>query len=114
MSSFHVGGKVVDKVDLLKKKHWTWRFDVWPFVLLHAVWIAVIVPSLDFVDAAIVFGAIVASHILVWLFTAWSVDFGCFAHYSKVAFLVIVIAFSSWSDSCDVYRQLMSVFCISG
>ncbi|XP_010521514.1 PREDICTED: probable manganese-transporting ATPase PDR2 [Tarenaya hassleriana] len=84
MSSFHVGGKVVEKVDLLKKKHWAWRFDVWPFAILYAVWLATIVPSLDFVDAAIVFGGLVALHILVLLFTAWSVDFKCFVQYSKV------------------------------
>ncbi|KAK4833823.1 hypothetical protein QYF36_011922 [Acer negundo] len=38
----------------------------------------------DFIDASIVFGGLIALHILVCLFTAWSVDFKCFAHYSKV------------------------------
>ncbi|XP_044497206.1 probable manganese-transporting ATPase PDR2 [Mangifera indica] len=84
MSSFHVGGKVVDKVDLLRKKHWAWRLDVWPFAILYAIWMTTIVPSIDFVDAAIVFGGLVAFHILVFLFTVWSVDFRCFAHFSKV------------------------------
>ncbi|XP_027354268.1 probable manganese-transporting ATPase PDR2 [Abrus precatorius] len=84
MSSFHVGGKVVDRVDLLRKKQWPWRLDVWPFAIVYAVWISVIFPTLDFVDAAIVLGALFALHILVWLFTGWSVDFKCFAHYSKV------------------------------
>ncbi|KAJ4847161.1 hypothetical protein Tsubulata_045747 [Turnera subulata] len=32
MLRFEVGGKVVERVDLLRKKHWAWRFDVWPFV----------------------------------------------------------------------------------
>ncbi|KAL1301240.1 hypothetical protein AAHE18_18G238500 [Arachis hypogaea] len=84
MSSFHVGGKVVDRVDLMRKKQLPWRIDVWPFAVLYGVWLASILPSLDFVDAAIVFGGLVALHILVWLFTGWSVDFKCFAHYSKV------------------------------
>lgn len=84
MLSFHVGGKVVDRVDLLRKKHWVWRLDVWPFVILYSGWLIAIVPSIDFGDAAIVLGGLVAFHILVWLFTAWSVDFKCFAHYSKV------------------------------
>ncbi|KAL5765123.1 hypothetical protein ACOSQ2_017717 [Xanthoceras sorbifolium] len=84
MSSFHVGGKVVDKVDLLRKKHFTWRLDVLPFAFLYALWLITIVPSIDFIDATIVLGGLVALHILVFLFTAWSVDFKCFAHYSKV------------------------------
>ncbi|KAH9781722.1 putative manganese-transporting ATPase PDR2 [Citrus sinensis] len=84
MLSFHVGGKVVDRVDLLRKKHWVWRLDVWPFAILYSGWLIAIVPSIDFGDAAIVLGGLVAFHILVWLFTAWSVDFKCFAHYSKI------------------------------
>ncbi|XP_062026256.1 probable manganese-transporting ATPase PDR2 [Rosa rugosa] len=84
MSRFNVGGKVVDKVDLLRKKKLAWRFDVWPFAILYALWLATVVPSLDFGDAIIVLGGVVALHILVWLFTAWSVDFNCFVHYSKV------------------------------
>ncbi|KAK7350766.1 hypothetical protein VNO77_09701 [Canavalia gladiata] len=84
MSSFHVGGKVVDRVDLLRKKRWPWRLDVWPFTIIYGAWISIILPSLDFVDAAIVLGALFSLHILVWLFTGWSVDFKCFAHYSKV------------------------------
>uniref|UniRef100_A0A2P2M6F0 Cation-transporting ATPase n=1 Tax=Rhizophora mucronata TaxID=61149 RepID=A0A2P2M6F0_RHIMU len=81
---FHVGGKVVDTVDILRKKHWAWRFDVWPFSILYAVWLTTVVPSIDFGDAAIVLGGLVALHILVWLFTAWSVDFKCFVQYSKI------------------------------
>ncbi|GAV57871.1 E1-E2_ATPase domain-containing protein/Hydrolase domain-containing protein [Cephalotus follicularis] len=84
MSRFNVGGKVVETVDLLRKKQWTWRFDVWPFAILYAIWLTIILPSLDFIDAFIVFGALIALHILVFLFTAWSVDFRCFVHYSKV------------------------------
>ncbi|XP_043724441.1 probable manganese-transporting ATPase PDR2 [Telopea speciosissima] len=84
MSRFHVNGKVVEWVDLLKKRHWPWRLDVWPFVILYAVWLLTIVPSIDFFDAWIVFGGLVILHILVLLFTAWSVDFRCFVQYGKV------------------------------
>ncbi|XP_021282749.1 probable manganese-transporting ATPase PDR2 [Herrania umbratica] len=84
MSRFHVGGKVVDKVDLLRRKHKAWRLDVWPFAILYALWLTIVVPSIDFVDAAIVLGGLVVTHILVWLFTAWSVDFKCLVQYSKV------------------------------
>lgn len=84
MSSFNVGGKVVDRVDLLKKRQVPWRLDVWPFAIIYALWPTTILPSLDFVDAAIVLGGLVALHILFCLFTGWSVDFKCFAHYSKV------------------------------
>ncbi|GLU21393.1 hypothetical protein SLE2022_375350 [Rubroshorea leprosula] len=84
MSRFHVGGKVVDKVDLLRKKHWAWRFDVWPFAILYLLWLAIVVPSIDFGDATIVLGGLAALHVLVWLFTAWSVDFRCVVQYGKV------------------------------
>lgn len=75
---------MVESVDLLRKKHWPWRLDVWPFAILYVVWLATIVPSIDFGDAIIILGGLVALHILVWLFTAWSVDFKCFVQYSKV------------------------------
>ncbi|KAJ9135114.1 hypothetical protein P3X46_032333 [Hevea brasiliensis] len=84
MSSFHVGGKVVERVDLLRKKHWAWRLDVWPFAILYVLWVTTIVPSIDIADAAIVLGGLLALHILVWLFTAWSVNFKCFVQFSKV------------------------------
>ncbi|PHU09844.1 putative manganese-transporting ATPase PDR2 [Capsicum chinense] len=84
MTRFQVGGKVVESVDLLKKRHWSWRLDVWPFVILYAVWILTIIPSLDIADAFIVLGALVAFHALVFLFTVWSVDFKRFVQYSKV------------------------------
>ncbi|GAB2291509.1 Probable manganese-transporting ATPase pdr2 [Dionaea muscipula] len=84
MPKFHVGGKVVDRVDLLRKRHLIWRLDVWPFAILYAVWVAAVVPGLEFTDAAIVLGGLVAFHILVLLFTAWSVDFKCFVQYNKV------------------------------
>ncbi|KAK9288503.1 hypothetical protein L1049_016962 [Liquidambar formosana] len=84
MLRFHVGGKVVESVDLIRKKHWAWRLDVWPFAIIYAVWLIAIVPSLDILDAAIVFGGLLAVHILVLLFTAWSVSFKCFVQYSKV------------------------------
>ncbi|XP_073306723.1 probable manganese-transporting ATPase PDR2 [Primulina huaijiensis] len=84
MSRFHVGGKVVDTVDLLRRRHWAWRLDLWPFAVLYGVWPLAVVPSLDFGDASIVLGCIGAFHILVFLFTVWSVDFKCFVQYSKV------------------------------
>ncbi|KAG9156521.1 hypothetical protein Leryth_006508 [Lithospermum erythrorhizon] len=84
MTRFHVGGKVVDIVDLLRRRHWLWRLDVWPFSIIYGVWLLAIVPSLDFMDALIVLGTLVLMHILVFLFTVWSVDFKCFVQYSKV------------------------------
>nr|GMC64509.1 probable manganese-transporting ATPase PDR2 [Ipomoea batatas] len=84
MTRFRVGGKVVDSVDLLRKRHRLWRLDVWPFVSLYVLWLLVVIPSLDFVDACIVLGGIAVSHILVFLFTVWSVNFKCFIKYSKV------------------------------
>ncbi|RAL49033.1 hypothetical protein DM860_001353 [Cuscuta australis] len=84
MTRFQVGGKVVDSVDLLRKRHQLWRLDLWPFVTLYVLWLAAVVPSLDFVDACIVLGVIAVSHIIVFLFTLWSVDFKCFVKYSKV------------------------------
>lgn len=74
----------MEKVDLCRKKHWAWRLDVWPFAILYALWFTTILPSIDFADAAIAFGALAASHILVLLFTSWSVDFKCFVQFSKV------------------------------
>ncbi|KAL6572787.1 putative manganese-transporting ATPase pdr2 [Orobanche minor] len=85
MSRFHVGGKVVDTVDLLQKRHWAWRLDTWPFTILYGVWLSAVVPSLDFGDASIVLGSIVAFHMLFFLFTVWAVDFKCFVQYSKVS-----------------------------
>lgn len=83
-----MGGKVVESVDLIRKKHWAWRLDVWPFAIIYAVWLIAIVPSLEILDAAIVFGGLVAVHILVLLFTAWSVDFKCFVQYRKVCIML--------------------------
>lgn len=84
MTRFRVGGKVVDSVDLLRKRHWLWRLDVWPFAIIYGVWTVGIVPTLDIGDAFIVLGGIFASHVLVFLFTVWSVDFKCFVQYAKV------------------------------
>ena len=81
---FNVGGKVVERVDLIRKKKWSWRLDVFPFAILYAIWMVTVVPSIDIVDAFIVLGGLVAIHVLVLLFTAWSVDFKCFVQYSKV------------------------------
>lgn len=94
MSRFHVRGKVVDTVDLLRKRNLLWRFDVWPFAIIYAVWIVVVVPSLDLVDAFIILGGLVAVHVLVFLFTVWSVDFKCFIQYSKVLYVFPVNSIS--------------------
>lgn len=75
---------MVERVELLRKRHLAWRLDVLPFAIIYILWLTAIVPSIDIGDAAIVFGGLVALHILVWLFTAWSVDFKCFVQYSKV------------------------------
>lgn len=84
MLKYEVGGKVMQRVELLRKKQWGWRLDVWPFAIIYGVWMTTILPSLDFVDACIVLAAFLSLHILVFLFTAWSVDFNCFVHFSKV------------------------------
>ncbi|XP_058084361.1 probable manganese-transporting ATPase PDR2 [Magnolia sinica] len=84
MSRFRVDGKVIEGVDLLKRRHGLWRLDVWPFAILYAVWLFTVVPTIDFSDASIVLGGLAAFHILVLLFTAWWVDFRCFVQYSKV------------------------------
>lgn len=75
---------MVESVDLLKKRHWSWRWDVWPFAILYGVWLLTVIPSLDIADAFIVLGTLVAFHALVFLFTVWSVDFKRFVQYSKV------------------------------
>eukprot|EP01018_Ginkgo_biloba_P035540 Gb_23784 [translate_table: standard] len=79
-----VDGKVVERVDLLRWRSWPWRLDVWPFAILYGVWLVVVLPSIDFVDAAIVFGTLAILHILTLLFTSWSVDFRCFVQANKV------------------------------
>ncbi|KAL5979325.1 putative manganese-transporting ATPase pdr2 [Asimina triloba] len=83
MPRFRVDGKVIEGVDLLKKRRVPWRADVWPFSIVYIVWLFVVIPTIDFSDAAIVLGGLVALHILVLLFTAWWVDFRCFVQYSK-------------------------------
>ncbi|KAL2896530.1 putative manganese-transporting ATPase PDR2 [Bienertia sinuspersici] len=95
MPKYHIGGKVVDGVDLLRKKQKLWRLDVWPFAILYALWLALIVPSLDITDTLIVFGGLVTFHILVLLFTAWSVDFRCLVQYNKVDDIHL-------ADSCKI------------
>lgn len=85
MSRLNVCGKVVDGVELLKRRHWPWRLDVWPFAIFYAIWLLGVVPSIEFGDAIIVLGGLAVIHILVLLFTAWSVDFRCFVQFSKVS-----------------------------
>ncbi|KAL6992678.1 hypothetical protein U1Q18_010791 [Sarracenia purpurea var. burkii] len=82
---FHVGRKVVDNVDLFRKRHWSWRLDVWPFAIIYATWLVTIPPNLDIGVAAIVLGGLVALDILVFLFTVWSVDFRCLSNILRYA-----------------------------
>lgn len=84
MPKFHVGGKTIEGVDLLKRRQFGWRLDVWPFAVLYLAWMFIVVPTIDITDALIVFGGLVISHILVLLFTAWSVDFRCSVQFNKV------------------------------
>ncbi|XXG50746.1 hypothetical protein AAC387_Pa02g4686 [Persea americana] len=84
MSRLNVCGKVVEGVELLKRRHWPWRLDVWPFAIFYAIWLLGVVPSIEFGDAIIVLGGLAVIHILAFLFTAWSVDFRCFVQFSKV------------------------------
>ncbi|KAG8068811.1 hypothetical protein GUJ93_ZPchr0005g15800 [Zizania palustris] len=84
MARFEVNGKSVQGVDLLRRRHWASRLDLWPFLALYALWLLVVVPALDFTDSLVILGALSASHILAFLFTAWSVDFRAFVGYSKV------------------------------
>jgi len=88
--TFNVGGKVVERVDLIRKKKWPWRFDILPFAILYAVWMVTIVPSIDIVDALIVLGGLVSIHVLALLFTAL---FKCFVQYSKVMYLFLCVWF---------------------
>ncbi|KAJ6823587.1 putative manganese-transporting ATPase PDR2 [Iris pallida] len=83
MARYRVEGKVAEGVDLLRRRHWAWRLDAWPFALLYAAWILAALPALDFADACVLLGAAAALHLLVFLFTAWSVDFRCLLHFSK-------------------------------
>ncbi|KAL3700999.1 hypothetical protein R1sor_019021 [Riccia sorocarpa] len=79
-----VDSKIVKSVELYKWRAPLWRLDIWPFVGLYGSWLLTAAPQLDSTDAGIVLGSLVLSHILTWLFTAWSVDFRCFMHASKV------------------------------
>ncbi|KAL9271087.1 putative manganese-transporting ATPase PDR2 [Drosera capensis] len=85
MVRYEVGGKVVDEVDLLTKRQWSSRLDVVPFVFGYvAVVVGAVVLGTEFALSMVLLGWVVALHVLVLLFTAWSVDFKCFALYSKV------------------------------
>ncbi|KAJ4850016.1 hypothetical protein Tsubulata_014050 [Turnera subulata] len=50
-SKREAGGKVVERVDLLRMKHWAWRFDVWLFVLLFSICLAMLFTTIDFTNA---------------------------------------------------------------
>lgn len=99
MSRFHINGKGVEGVDLLKKRHWPARLDIWPFLISYAAWIFTVVPYIDFTDALIVLGVISVTHILAFLFTAWSVDFKCFVQYSKVCLFTCLVQKNTCFDT---------------
>ncbi|GAB2218242.1 hypothetical protein Drorol1_Dr00001461 [Drosera rotundifolia] len=85
MVRYEVGGKVVDKVDLLTKRQWSSRLDVVPFVFAYnVVVVGAVILGTEFALSMVLLGGVAALHVLVLLFTAWSVDFKCFAQYSKV------------------------------
>ncbi|KAG8085503.1 hypothetical protein GUJ93_ZPchr0010g7703 [Zizania palustris] len=71
MARFEVSGKSVQGVNLLRRRHWASRLDLWPFLALYVLWLLVVVPALDFTDALVVLGVFSAFHILAFLFTAW-------------------------------------------
>ncbi|XP_024522453.1 probable manganese-transporting ATPase PDR2 isoform X2 [Selaginella moellendorffii] len=79
-----VDAKTIKRVELYRWRGVAWQLDVWPFVLLYVAWALLLLPQLDFMDAVIVLLGLALLHILVVLFTAWSVDFRCFMHASKV------------------------------
>ncbi|EAZ22409.1 hypothetical protein OsJ_06067 [Oryza sativa Japonica Group] len=64
MARFEVGGKLVEGVDLLRWRHWASTYSV-----LYALWLVVVVLTLDFTDALVVLCALSASHVLAFLFT---------------------------------------------
>lgn len=55
---------MVEGVDLLRWRHWAWTYSV-----LYALWLVVVVLTLDFTDALVVLCALSASHVLAFLFT---------------------------------------------
>ncbi|BBM99987.1 manganese-transporting P-type ATPase [Marchantia polymorpha subsp. ruderalis] len=79
-----VNSKVVKSVELYRWRATAWRLDMWPFAGMYGAWLVMSAPQLDPTDSGIILGCIVLSHILTWLFTAWSVDFRCFMHAEKV------------------------------
>ena len=81
---FNVGGKVLERVDSIRKKKWPWWLDILPFAIFYAIWMVTILPGIDIVDALIILGGLVSIHVLASLFTVWSVDFKCFTQYRKV------------------------------
>lgn len=113
MSRFQVRGKVVDTVDLLRKRKLPWRLDVLPFAILYAAWIVTLIPSLDIVDSFIILGGLVAVHMLVFLFTVWSVDFKCFIQYSKVRIILTFDRFNYKLYCCfsDALYSSSVLFC---
>ncbi|KAG0625464.1 hypothetical protein M758_2G057800 [Ceratodon purpureus] len=81
---FPAEGKIVQQVELYKWRATLWRLDVWPFMGAYVAWALGVATRLDSTDAGIVLAAIAVLHVLTFLFSAWSVDFRCFSHATKV------------------------------
>ncbi|GKC59798.1 probable manganese-transporting ATPase PDR2, partial [Tanacetum coccineum] len=111
MTRFNVNGKVVDTVDLLRKRHWPWRLNAWPFAALYVTWIVVVVPSFEFLDAFIILGGLFATHVLVVLFTVWSVDFKCFVQFSKLGGSATEEIYFDFRKQCFIYSNEKKTFC---
>lgn len=80
--------KTVTEVELYRWLEPQYRLDVLPFVILYSLWLALAVPTISRTDSLIVLGVLAVVHILVILFTGWSVDFRCFATAQKVSILL--------------------------
>ena len=84
-----VVSKTVTAVELYKWLEPQYRLDVLPFAILYSLWVAFAVPTISWTDSLIVLGILAVVHILVILFTGWSVEFRCFATAQKVSILLV-------------------------
>eukprot|EP00249_Psilotum_nudum_P024663 c29252_g1_i1 orf=394-4089(+) len=82
---YPVDGRVIQRVELYRWRSVPSRLDVWPFAILYLSWMIAVAPRLDFMDSTVLLGVLGLSHILVLLFSAWSVNFRCFVQASKAS-----------------------------
>lgn len=82
--AIHVDAKNVTEVKLYKWSPLFRRLDVLPFAFIYSIFTTLAIPNLEKGDALIVLLALVAIHVLVFMFTVWIVDFRCFAHAQEV------------------------------